>query len=1040
MTASTGIQVAQERESDQYGVFTKHVIKGIKSGEADLAGNGRITMGDLYRYVHDKVLDEGFQVPMKWDLNVRGELVIARSGKTPRKERAKQIREIIFELAKKSFLPDDILDKARQVIALEADQLAEEDRTYDRLLDQLKKNRLEPGEFIRKWDRVKRRQEQERKLREEEQRKAAEERQRLAEQKQKFEEEQKRKQAALKAEEEQKRKKVKGKIKPDEPEPGMIAPPEPEPDAKAPTEPRPSPRIPLKPRRVSNALKFGLAAGVLVLLIVGIWWYISEWQKEMLRIETESKLDRIIAEIADLEQNVAKIDNQEQLKEFVGQRDPLSRQVDDLVEQATTVGLKSELGQLQGRLEKIRNQLANKQKEFKEKEFSEVRQEIEELNRQALKLENAVAELDKPEQIEEFTRQRDTLSRQVEDRIEQATKVGLESELEQLQGRLEKIRNQLANKQKGFKEKESIEVRQEIEKLNNQALKLEKAVSKLDKPEQIEEFARQRDTLRRQVEGLSEPATKVGMGSELGQVQNRLEKIRNQLANKQNEFKEKEFSEVQQEIEKLNSWALNLEKAVSKLDNPEEIERFVRQRDSLSRQVDDLDEQATKVGLKSELGQLQNRLEEIQNQLANKEKELIASRRGKIFVRSVPDDATVKILNIDQGFRQGMELEPGKYKMKVSLEGYETQEKSINIVHGEEKQINFELKIIPKISWLYVETVPEDATVRILNIKPIFFQGMELEPGSYHVEVAVGEHKTERRWIGLGVREEKRISFKLEKIAQKVGRLFVETVPENSQVRILNIEPKFSQGMELEPGSYHVEVAAKGYETERQRIDILAGHEEPFKFELAKIETQEPPSPQKVIKNGIGMKFMLISAGKFVMGSPPDEPRRDDDEKQHEVVLSKPFYLQTTEVSQGQWKEVMGDIMDNPSYFEECGDDCPVESVSWDMAQEFIGKLNQMEGTNKYRLPTEAEWEYACRAETKTPFYTGECISTDQANYNGNYPAKNCPKEEYRKKTVKVGSFQPNAWGLYDMHGNVWEWCQDWYGDYPSKSVPDPRT
>ncbi|MEE4600312.1 MAG: formylglycine-generating enzyme family protein [Desulfobacteraceae bacterium] len=184
------------------------------------------------------------------------------------------------------------------------------------------------------------------------------------------------------------------------------------------------------------------------------------------------------------------------------------------------------------------------------------------------------------------------------------------------------------------------------------------------------------------------------------------------------------------------------------------------------------------------------------------------------------------------------------------------------------------------------------------------------------------------------------------------------------------------------------------------------------------------------------MKFVPIPAGKFVMGSPPDESYRGSDENQYEVRISKPFYMQTTEVSQGQWKKVMGN---NPSGFKDCGDDCPVESVSWEDAQKFISKLNQMEGTEKYRLPTEAEWEYACRAETKTPFFTGDCISTDQANYDGNYPAKNCPKGQYRGKTIKAGRVQPHAWGLYDMHGNVWEWVQDWYGDYPSNSVPDPK-
>jgi len=208
--------------------------------------------------------------------------------------------------------------------------------------------------------------------------------------------------------------------------------------------------------------------------------------------------------------------------------------------------------------------------------------------------------------------------------------------------------------------------------------------------------------------------------------------------------------------------------------------------------------------------------------------------------------------------------------------------------------------------------------------------------------------------------------------------------------------------------------------------------------------------PQQYITNSIGMKFVLIPAGSFNMGSQlsPEEVvdrygdkavRSElfkDEHPPHPVKIKKPFYLQTTEVSQVHWKVVM---KDNPSNFKNCGDDCPVENVSWSDAQEFIRKLNELEGTNKYRLPTEAEWEYACRAETMTPFFTGQCISTDQANYKGTSPGENCPKGEWREKTVKVGSFQPNSWGLYDMHGNVYEWCQDWYGEYPTSPVIDPK-
>ena len=185
----------------------------------------------------------------------------------------------------------------------------------------------------------------------------------------------------------------------------------------------------------------------------------------------------------------------------------------------------------------------------------------------------------------------------------------------------------------------------------------------------------------------------------------------------------------------------------------------------------------------------------------------------------------------------------------------------------------------------------------------------------------------------------------------------------------------------------------------------------------------------------LGAKFVLIPSGTFTMGSPVSEPGRRDDETQYQVKISKAFYMQTTEVTQGQWMKVMGS---NPSYFKNCGDDCPVERVSWKDVQDFIIKLNSIEGTDKYRLPTEAEWEYAARAGTTTAFNTGSCLSTDEANWNGDYPLLGCPKGKYRGKTLRVRSFPPNPWGLYDMHGNVWEWCQDWCDDYPSGSVVDP--
>jgi len=141
---------------------------------------------------------------------------------------------------------------------------------------------------------------------------------------------------------------------------------------------------------------------------------------------------------------------------------------------------------------------------------------------------------------------------------------------------------------------------------------------------------------------------------------------------------------------------------------------------------------------------------------------------------------------------------------------------------------------------VYVETVPENARVRVLNIEQKFSQGMKLEPGSYHVEVAKDAYKTQRRWIELGLGEEKRIKFELEKIIPKIARLFVETDPEDAKVRILNIKPKFSQGMKLEPGSYHVEIEAEGYVNKRGWIALDAGEEKRIKFELEKMKKPAP--------------------------------------------------------------------------------------------------------------------------------------------------------------------------------------------------------
>jgi len=193
--------------------------------------------------------------------------------------------------------------------------------------------------------------------------------------------------------------------------------------------------------------------------------------------------------------------------------------------------------------------------------------------------------------------------------------------------------------------------------------------------------------------------------------------------------------------------------------------------------------------------------------------------------------------------------------------------------------------------------------------------------------------------------------------------------------------------------------------------------------------------------NSLGMEFVLIPAGTFMMGSPQSEKYRDKDEVLHEVNITKSFYMQTTEVTQGQWKAVMGN---NPSSAGGCGLNCPVERVSWPDCMKFIKKLNK-KGKEKYRLPTEAEWEYACRAGTATAYNWGDSIDCSRAMFANNTfkGPENCVKFVTSKKLstdspAPVKTYPPNGWGLYDMHGNVWEWCSDWYGNYPGGPVSDP--
>jgi uncharacterized protein (TIGR02996 family) len=197
------------------------------------------------------------------------------------------------------------------------------------------------------------------------------------------------------------------------------------------------------------------------------------------------------------------------------------------------------------------------------------------------------------------------------------------------------------------------------------------------------------------------------------------------------------------------------------------------------------------------------------------------------------------------------------------------------------------------------------------------------------------------------------------------------------------------------------------------------------------------------LQNSAGMELTRVPAGTFRMGSPSDEPGRVENEgPQHRVTLTHPFYLGVYQVTQQQYLAVMGH---NPSFFTPQrggGPDHPVEQVAWDDAVAFCARLSALPEEKAagrvYRLPTEAEWEYACRAGTTTAFNFGASATSTQLNFDGNKPYGRAPRGPYLARTSRVGSYPPNAFGLYDTHGNVWEWCQDWFGKYNRRHQTDP--
>ena len=228
-----------------------------------------------------------------------------------------------------------------------------------------------------------------------------------------------------------------------------------------------------------------------------------------------------------------------------------------------------------------------------------------------------------------------------------------------------------------------------------------------------------------------------------------------------------------------------------------------------------------------------------------------------------------------------------------------------------------------------------------------------------------------------------------------------------------------------------------------QKLELLS-----FNFEVVGVnekgeqikKSKQSQSFREDLGNGITLEMAVIPEGTFLMGSSPNEEYSFDDEYPQHQVTVPPFFMGKYPITQAQWKEVASrtdlkvkqDLDLNPAHFKDRPDSDrrPVEQVNWYDAVEFCARLSKLTG-REYRLPSEAEWEYACRAGTTTPFYFGETITGELANYDASNTYAEEAKGEFRQQTTPVGQFPPNAFGLYDMHGNVWEWCADtWHDNY----------
>ena len=320
------------------------------------------------------------------------------------------------------------------------------------------------------------------------------------------------------------------------------------------------------------------------------------------------------------------------------------------------------------------------------------------------------------------------------------------------------------------------------------------------------------------------------------------------------------------------------------------------------------------------------------------------------------------------------------------------------------------LAVMPGYENLETE-FPDDIILEPLRLLDKYELGWRAPAEMARARFLWNEQRIKKLKLQEQIRLEKEKKEEDERIRQKILRIEQEVKEEEERKRQEQIQLENERKIEEERKRQE----QIRLENESKRKEVLIAFS---------ISGRNAGERKTVTVNNVEFAFRWCPAGTFMMGSPSSENGHGSDETQHQVTLTNGFWMMETQVTQKQWKAIMGN---NPSVHK--GDNLPVEQVSWDDCQEFCKRCANF--GLLVQLPTEAQWEYACRAGSTTAYFWGNALKGDKANCNGNYPCGTLFHGKFIESTTPVGSYEPNAWGIYDMHGNVWEWCADWYKEYP---------